>query len=254
MTRRLSYALAAPLLVALNACMLSPNDGTVMNSTEVVPFSGYTGNPNEPVQVEAFDGVAWAPLATTASETTPFRYDDTDLYEWGVNVAIPANRWRPGTTGFAAQVRARVGTSLEYTATTFTPNWVSCRNQNPLIADFLSRCKSPRAPNAFLYTPDYPANVDLVLANIAVGSSAGINVSVRNGGRPGRITRLECFRLGGGAALTPDRIINPLETVVINVVSISSAPGGTVTCNVIGANENGSAETNTANNTRSQVF
>jgi hypothetical protein len=254
MTRRLSYALAAPLLIALNACMLSPTDGTVMNSTAEVPFSGYTGNPNEPVQVEAFDGVAWAPIATTASETTPFHYDNTDLYEWGVNVAIPANRWRPGATGFAAQVRARVGTSLANTATTFTSDWIDCRNRNPRITDFLSRCKSPRAPVAFLYTPDYPANADLVLTDIAPAPTNGINVSVRNSGRPGRATRLECFRLGGGAALTPNQNINPLETAVFNVVSISGAPGGTVTCTVIGANENGSAETNTANNTRSQAF
>lgn len=248
MNRRLSFALAAPLLVAMNACMLSPNDGAVLNRTSAVPFTGYTGNPNEPVQVEAFDGAAWTPIATATSSATPFNYDNTDLFDWGVNAVVPASLWRPGTTGFAAQVRARVGTSLEHTATTFTPDWVSCRNANPRIVDFLSRCQTPRTPNAFLYTPDYPAGVDLSITNIA--SAGGIDVAVRNGGRPGRVTRLECSRQGSAVAATIEQAINPLETKVLHV-GLSGAPG-TINCTVFGVNENGSAEANTANNNRVQ--
>jgi hypothetical protein len=249
MKHRFSYVMSAVAMLASNACLLSPNDGAVMTTTSTVPFAGYTVNPNEQVQVEAFDGAAWVPIATAVSEPTPFNYDNTDLYEWGVNAVIPAARWRPGTTGAVAQVRARVGASLDHTATTFTPDWVSCRNANQRIVDFLSRCKSPRNPNAFLYTSDYPAGVDLTITNIA--PAGGLDVAVRNTGRPGRITRLECFRLGGATALTVSQNINPLETAVLHITSLPGGPG-TVTCTAFGVSENGADEVNTANNTRTQ--
>jgi hypothetical protein len=253
MNRYASCALFLSTTTALTGCMLSPTDGDVMtNLAAAVPFSGYSTNPNDPVQVEAFDGVSWGAIANTASETTPFNYDNTDLYQWGVNAVVPASKWRPGTTGFAAQVRARVGTSLENNAVTFTPDWIDCRNNgNQKLLDFVNHCSSPRSPHVYLYSSNYPASVDLTITNLA--RAGGLRVSVRNGGRPGRVTRLECFKQGGAVARDVNTTANPVETQIVDITSLQPAAGETVTCTVFGVNENGSPEANTANNSRTQV-
>ncbi len=254
-TRHLAGPFLASLALALAGCMLAPVDGqTVASASSVIHFSGYTSNASEPVQVETFDGSTWAPLAFTTTGATPERrYDDTDLYAWSVDAAVPVGRWRPGTTGRIAQVRARVGPSLEQTAFTFTSSWLTCLGANPGIYDFIKNCRSPRSPNAFLYTADYPAGVDLTITNIRRDAGSVLDVSVRNGGRPGRITKIECHGNGAHLARTVNAAINPVETQVIQDLGLGVNAGQTVSCTVFGVNENGSAEANTANNTRTQV-
>lgn len=252
--RRRAGACVASLAITLTGCMLGPNDGQTLASTSsVIPFGGYTANPNERVQVEAFDVLStWTPIANTTTAATSITYDGTALYNWSVNAAVPASGWRRGTTGFVARVRARVGVSLESTAFTFTPDMWSCLNDHPGIYDFIESCQSPRSPNAFLYTSDYPAGIDLMITDIR-RDAGRLDVSVHNGGRPGRITTVECDGNGVHVIRTVDAPINPVETQVIQDLPIGFNAGQTALCRVFGVNEDGAAEANTANNTRTQV-
>lgn len=210
-TRRLAGVVFAFLAIALTGCMLAPVDGQVVTSTsQVVHFNGYTLKASEPVQVETFDGSSWTFLASMTTRATPERqYDGSDLYPWSTDAAVPAGRWRRGTTGFAAQVRARVGSSLERTAYTFTSSWLTCLGANPGLYEFIENCRSPRSPNAFLYTSDYPAGVDLTITSIRRDVGGVLDVSVRNGGRPGRITKIECHGNGAHLVRTVNAAINP---------------------------------------------
>jgi hypothetical protein len=83
----------------------------------------------------------------------------------------------------------------------------------------------------------------------------GVDVSVRNGGRPGRITYVECSRGTGGGQSNytgVDAAINSVATQVI-YVNLLPEPGG-MRCTAHGANEDGAAEVNTTNNSYSVAW
>jgi hypothetical protein len=141
--------------------------------------------------------------------------------------------------------------SLANTAVTFGPDWFPCLGRNPHILDFINHCKTPRSPSAFLYSSDYPASVDLEI--IGMRRAGGLDVSVHNGGRPGTAVQLVCSRPGTVAGVDVNATIDPLATQVVHVMALSAASAEIVTCSVVGTNEGGSAEANTANNTRSQA-
>src|SRR5690349_429073 len=80
----LTSALFALLVVGLTGCMMGPNDGQVVASkSEPIYFQGYSIYPNDPVQVEVFNGAIWLPIANTISDSTSWtKSDGTDLFHW----------------------------------------------------------------------------------------------------------------------------------------------------------------------------
>lgn len=250
MTRILTLCLA--VLSFLSGCMLTPADGDVVSSTATaLSFGGFTPNPGQAVRVEVLNGTTWLPVTTTTSSSTPFRFDGTDLYSWSASATVGS--WVPGTTGFVTRVRAIVTSSDGSTnnAYTFTPTWSTCLNENPTLSGFLSRCTSKNSPNAFVYTRDYPAGLDLTITNMWF--SGRLNAVVRNAGRPGTLQSVTCWRSGAAVVKTVNERILPGESKTIDL-SLVVSPGQTATCEAQGVNEDGSAEANTSNNQRTQVF
>jgi hypothetical protein len=164
-THRLAGALFVLLAVGSAGCMFDIDGKVVEATSEEIPFWGVSTADNDPVQVQAFDGSSWTTIANATSSIPYTANDGTELFYWGIDVAVPANRWRPGTTGFVAQVRALVGTGL-YQANTFTEDWISCYEDSVDTIDFVNNCKSPRSPNAFIYTTNYPGGVDVAVSGI----------------------------------------------------------------------------------------
>jgi len=101
---------------------------------------------------------------------------------------------------------------------------------------------------AFLYTPDYPASVDLTVTDVQRASAGGLDVSIHNGGRPGTVTLIRCNTAGHELDLGLTALINPVQTQIIHLNALSARPGEGVMCTVSGVNEDGSPEANTSNN------
>ncbi|AUX38970.1 uncharacterized protein SOCE26_003510 [Sorangium cellulosum] len=134
------------------------------------------------------------------------------------------------------------------------PDMVHCLDRHPEISDFNANCASPHSPEAFVYTTDYPAQADLAIVHV-FRSPSGVNARVRNGGRHGKITSLECHAIGRHIVRAHDVALAPGETTTVTV-SNPFSPGQRVTCTVFGANEDGTPEPTTCvdgvcgNNTR----
>jgi hypothetical protein len=251
-----SLPLSVTLVLAMAGCMLAPVDGQVVTSTSsVIHFEGYAANPSEPWRIEAFDGLIPRPIANTTSGAAPERqYDGADLYKWSVDAQVPSSYWIPGTTGHVARVRAVWGASLSSTAFTFTSDWLACLGRNPDLEDFIENCQSPRSPNAYIYTSHYPTSVDLRIVNIRPAIGGGLEVLVRNFGRPGRITKVVCRRSDDVRSLSVSVVINPVETLIVPGINLGVSTGQTVLCNVFGVNEDGSAEADPLNNPYVKTF
>lgn len=251
--------LLVALSFAVSGCMLSPVDGEVVASTTgSINFAGYSNTASQSVVLDYGTGTSsWTNAGTTTTSATVSytTSDGVDLYGWSLPRVLPAAAWTPGTTGSFAKVRMRVpgaGTGgADAYMTTFRSDWSSCYAANPALSNFLSRCRSPRSPQAYLYTRDFPAGVDLVVTSLLWTSTGRTEVRVKNNGRPGTLGTVECWRFGSASVYSVNEPILPGETKsIFNAV----APSGTVTCTAIGTNEDGSAEANTSNNTFSRFF
>lgn len=250
------FLFAAALLVVSSACMLNPVDGQVVSSmTAAQSFGGYSNTASQSVRLEWGTGVVWNDAGvTTTSATSSFVEDDVLLYGWNINTALPAAAWGAGTTGHFAKVRMVVPpTTAGGTDTfmySFKPDWSACRAANPGLSNFISRCKSPRSPVAYLYTSDFPAGADFTVSLLWT-SLGRTEVRVRNNGRPGIVTRITCSRFGSASELT---VSEPLAPGDSKSFFSAVAPAGTVTCSATGTNEDGTPEANTSNNQATRFF
>lgn len=247
------FVLAGSMAIIGSSCTLSPNDGdTVTSRTAAVSFSGYHPTANMTIQVQSFNPatgsfVALEPAATSAS--TPFRYDDTDLFPWSTSVTIPLGHWQAGRTGFVARLRTRDADGKNFY--TFPPEWGGCLSDNPKIGDFLTRCTSLHSPELFLYTTDFPTSTDFVITSIRRGGR-GILVRARNQGRHGKLTRIECSRFGGVISYTVNEVFRPAESREYDI-GLTVFSGQSVTCTALAVNEDGTPESVTSNNSRTQT-
>lgn len=245
---------AAVLCLVGSSCMLSPVDGQVVSSTTTsIPFEGYTTTASQTVRLDYAVGSTWRDGGTTTTSATVTRVeDDVELYGWSLPTPLPAAAWTAGTTGSFARVRMAMPstTGSETYLYSFTSNWSSCYADHPGLSNFVSNCKSPNSPVAYLFTSNYPAGVDLTVT-LFWTSQGRTEVRVRNAGRQGKVTRVECSKLGSASALSIDEYIAPGESrSYYNAV----APSGTVTCTAFGTNADGSPEANTSNNSATRTF
>jgi hypothetical protein len=238
------------------ACMLNPVDGQVLSSTtSTLSTAGYSNTANQLVQLEYGRGAAWVDGGTArTSSTVALVEDGVSLYSWSLPVTLPDAAWLAGTTGRFAKVRVSAPGAAAGGATqffySFRPDWSECRAANPGLGNFIANCQSPRSPVAYVYTPDFPAGADFTV-QLFWSSTGRTEVRVRNGGRPGIVTRIECSRFGSASTMDVTR---PLATGDSASFFSAVAPIGTVTCRAIGTNEDGTPEANTSNNTASNRF
>jgi len=261
MHRALRVACAAAALAA-NACTLNPVDGqSIANTSTSISFAGLSNTANQQVRVEVISGGS-TPLVIGSTATAPtvtINDSGTDLFAWSLNATIPSSRWVAGTTGSFARIHTRfVGAALDGSDSfgyTFRPDWSSCHAANPNLGNFLTRCKSPRSPDAFIYTSDFPAGVDLIIRDMLPPPSPGarIPVIVRNNGRPGVVGHVTCSGGFSIDSLTVNVTLNPGEETEVD--SFIPTTGTTsVTCTVDGTSEGGGAEANTTNNSRVETL
>ncbi len=251
------HLLALVLSVFTTACMLTPVDGqTVSSPTTSVSFGGYSNTASQRVRLDYYGaGLAWRDggVATT-SPTVSLVEDGVSLYGWSLISTLPADAWRPGTTGQWAKVRMMAPGAAtdgsDQPLYSFRPDWSSCRTANPGISNFISNCQSPRSPVAYLYTPDFPAGADFTVS-LWWSSGGRTEVRVVNNGRPGVVTRIDCSRFGSSSTMT---VSHALATGESKSFFSAVAPIGTVTCSVTGTNEDGTPEANTSNNRRYSTF
>jgi hypothetical protein len=253
--KRLAFASALVFVSTTTACMLNPVDGQVVADTRTwIFFNGYTAMPGQDVEVEASvagDPSQWLVVAATKTSTVPTHTEEeAPVYPWSMLPrALPAEAWIAGTTGHVARLRLRVvggpnGNGDDMRAATFIPDWFRCRLEHPQIRDFLHYCQSPNSPDAYVYTRDYPAGVDLAVTALRA-ADGGVEVSVRNGGRHGNVSLIACRTADATGETTIAEPINPGEAKSYIVALAASGP---VTCTVGGMNPDGSAEANTRNN------
>lgn len=255
--RRISHI--ALIFSALSGCMLEPADGKLVSSTSTpVSFSGYTDAKNEAVYVQYAVGLNWRTIMQTpedqtrTSSTVSRTEGETDLYAWHASHVLPAEAWTPGTTGSFAKVRSSVIRSdTPRYLTSFRTDWSACWASNSDIGRFISNCSSDNSPSAYIYTRNYPAGVDLDITALQRTSIGRTEAHVRNGGRDGLVTRLECNRFGSASAMTITDEIAPGET---RIYRSAIAPAGRVTCTVAGMNVDGRPEANTSNNSFTRTF
>lgn len=91
--------------------MTTPHDGSAVPDKDVViSFGGYTGGPNEAIEVDVrLPGTTrWDRLLQTETSRRRFiRWSDVDWHRWSSGSEIPDRYWAAvGTSGFAAEVRA----------------------------------------------------------------------------------------------------------------------------------------------------
>ncbi len=244
--------------VFISACMLSPVDGQVVSSTTgSIGFGGYTHQASQAVVLQYAAGSTWINAgSTTTSATVSYTTSDgVDLYAWNLPMVLPASAWTPGTTGSFAKVRMRVpgagANGSDATMYTFRSDWSSCYASNPTLGGFINNCQSPRSPLAFVYTRDFPSGVDLAITSMVSTSSGHTEVRIWNNGRPGVLGVVGCTGYIASAVITLDEPILPGETR--NILS-SVPPVGRVICEVVGSNEDGSAEANRSNNHFTRLF
>lgn len=246
--------------LSLSACVLNPVDGQEVTSTSSpISFAGYSNTGNQTVELRTGRGSTWqaAGQAMTTASPTYTTPDGVPLYSWNINASIAEDFWSPGITGRFTKVRALAlggspsGDDAEMT--TFLSDWSACYGEHgSSLARFLARCKSPNSPDAYIYTSDYPKGVDLELLSLRASPDGQLVVTVRNGGRPGRLTSLACF----GAFATMS-VTNPnvdFAPGVAREFRVQVALRGRVRCNVRGQNPDGSPESNQANNSKIQPF
>lgn len=252
--RAVNYAFAAIVFFMLHGCMLEPADGKLVNNTATpITFAGYTDVRRETVTIEYAVGSSWRELTTAdTSSSVSITQSGSDFFAWSASQALPAAAWTPGTSGSFAKVRSYVtrGDVPRY-LTSFRTDWSSCWASNPDVGRFIGNCSSDNTPYAYIYTRNYPADVDLQITALRWTSAGRTEAHVRNRGRHGLVTRLECNRFGSASALTISDEIAPGET---RTYRSAVAPIGRVTCTVAGMNMDGSPEANTANNTFTATF
>lgn len=248
------FAAITVAVLTLSGCMLDPADGKLVSSTGTpINFAGYTDQSNETVNIEYAVGSGWVRLARTDTATlVSLRASDMDLYSWGISRTLPSEAWTAGTTGSFAKVRTYIMRSGAHrNLISFRTDWSTCWADNSEIGSFISNCSSDNSPFAYIYTRDYPAGVDLQITALLRTSTGRTEARVRNGGRTGLVTRLECSRFGSVSIMTISDEIAPGET---RIYRNAVAPIGRVTCAVMGMNMDGSPEANTANNSLSRTF
>lgn len=252
--QRLCYMCITALLTLMSGCMLEPADGKSVNSTSTpITFAGYTDQSSETVVIEYAVGATWRELTRTGTASSvSLTESGTDFFSWSSSQTLPPEAWNAGTTGSFAKVRSHVTRSgNHHNLTSFRTDWSSCWGSNPNVGQFISNCSSDNSPWAYIYTRNYPAGVDLQLTALRWTSVGRTEAVVRNGGRHGLVTRLECNRFGSASAMTITDEIAPGET---RTYRSAVAPAGRVTCTVMGMNMDGSPEANVANNTFTRTF
>lgn len=238
---RAGWALAA---LNLSACMFSPTEDQQVSSTaESVQFMGYDRAGDREILIEAFDPAtrSYERIATTRTSTQSQAFEGLDWYQFDTQRQVPPAYWVEGGKGGSfARVRAMRANGEEIHS--IKRNWLDCYNASGRsIVYFLTRCLGADSPNAYLYTRDYPTQVDLVLSSVWLTPS-GIQMRIKNEGRMGHVTRLECR--AAGQSWVNSRVrrrIRPGESVQL---SLSGSPGlgRQVQCLVRGENLNGTPE------------
>jgi len=251
-------AFLSVLLWLASGCMLNPVDGQLVSSTtDTIGFGGYSNTANQRVELQFAQGSAWtlAGATTTTGTRSLVSNDGMDLFGWSLPTALPASAWTPGVTGRFAKVRMLVpgagAGGRDAFMYTFLSDWSECLGDHPGVGAFISNCRSPRSPVAYIFTRDFPRGTDLEITTMLWTSTGRTEVRVRNGGRAGRVSSLSCSRFGSSSTMRIDDEILPGET---KTYFTAVAPAGWVTCTVAGTNEDGSAEANTGNNQRSRSF
>lgn len=252
--RCIRWSIATAVFFAFNGCMLEPADGKLVSNTSTpITFAGYTDQRNETVIIDYAVGASWAELTRTdTSPSVSLTETGIDLFSWSASQALPAAAWTPGTSGSFAKVRSYIERSgTRRNLTSFRTDWSACWATYSDIGRFIGNCSSDNSPDAYIYTRNYPTGVDLHITALRWTSSGRTEAHVRNGGREGLVTRLECNRFGSVSAMIITDEIAPGET---RTYRSAVAPIGRVTCTVAGMNMNGSPEANTANNSFTRTF
>ncbi|XXX81218.1 hypothetical protein WMF30_20885 [Sorangium sp. So ce134] len=240
-----------------NGCMLMPGDGdTVASSAEPVTFMGFTLAGEQRVVVEAFPPGEVIEVGFAHSDLQPLHYDGHELHRWSLTAPIPREAWRSlGRDAGFTKVRARaIGGGIDGAdadAISFVPNWGACLAAHPDVNGFVANCKSPNAPFAFVYTRGFPPGADFTI--LGMRPEGRLELDVRNSGRSGFVTRIECHTLGAHVSASFSEVFEPGEVRVLTV-GIVPTPGRDLVCTVTGTNLDGTPEAATADNTRTQRF
>lgn len=252
--RSFGYAIAGMLLALSGGCMLEPADGKLVSNTATpITFAGYTDQDSETVVIEYAVGARWQELTRTdTSSSVSLTESGSHFFSWSASQILPPAAWTAGTTGSFAKVRSHVTRSgNHHNLTSFRTDWSACWATNSDVGRFISNCSSDNSPFAYIYTRNYPTGVDLHITALRWTSVGRTEAHVRNGGRRGLVTRLECNRFGSASAMTITDEIAPGET---RTYRSAITPAGRVTCTVAGMNMDGSPEANTANNSFTTTF
>ena len=248
----LSKALVRPALAAVamlltaSGCSVSPTDGhTVSTRSELISFEGYIPDPGMTVtiNVENPGTGALSPITTATSSSSGQMFDGIEWFPYNQTASIPNSLWNDGpTTGHFAKVRVTTTAPFYSNLYSLGPDWVSCFVENNNFSDFAANCTSPNSPDAYVYTSNFPSNIDLAVEGMSYNSSTQTaSLSVHNRGRSGTIARIECFGLHSTIVAEPDVPIAPDETVPLDQW-IPTPSGHIVTCTVFGEGIDGTPE------------
>jgi hypothetical protein len=245
---------AVCLGATMTGCMLAPTDGVqVSPSATTAPqqFGGVVPSAGAALTVNYYQTTSkhYLPIATATSDTTAEDVDGTNLFFWGANAVIPSDGWASGVTGHVARVEtvlAAGGSVGDVLLESFPPNWSICQAQNPRPTNFFENCKSVHSPEAFVYTTDFPAHAVMQMLAIWIDINGVLTVTVRNGGRHGKLTELDCNDFSNNLAVakpfTTGNLIKPAD-VANFTIDLTANVFDDVECGVAWTDENGAAAT-----------
>lgn len=180
------HALACTMLLS-SACMLTPENGQVLDSSATaVTFSGYVPNAGGLVQLSASSNASgpfspWSGSSVSASSTpalfsVPATNGTIPVFQWSLASTIPPSYWAVEQTPAGCDVdvtyvRARTGSYNLYSFDVASPTYpggAACLLGEILgggtILDALNACASPSSPVVRLEAPAlevHPGNVTI---------------------------------------------------------------------------------------------